>query len=36
MKIALLEDEKEQDFIIHCAKMVYRLYGDVFRSVTAS
>lgn len=29
-----IEDKKEQDLIIHCAKMVYRLYGDVFRSVT--
>ncbi len=30
-----ITDQKEQDLIIHCAKMVYRLYGDVFRSVTA-
>jgi|TARA_B110000977_G_C10878399_1_gene416502 pyrroloquinoline quinone (PQQ) biosynthesis protein C len=29
-----IDDEKEQDLIIHCAKMVYQLYGDVFRSVT--
>ncbi|MDO7597045.1 MAG: iron-containing redox enzyme family protein [Pseudomonadota bacterium] len=29
-----IDDKKEQDLIIHCAKMVYRLYGDVFRSVT--
>jgi len=29
-----IEDRKEQDLIIHCAKMVYRLYGDVFRSIT--
>jgi len=29
-----IDDVKEQDLIIHCAKMVYRLYGDVFRSVT--
>lgn len=29
-----IDNEKEQDLIIHCAKMVYRLYGDVFRSVT--
>jgi long-subunit acyl-CoA synthetase (AMP-forming) len=30
-----ITDKDEQDLIIHCAKMVYRLYGDVFRSVTA-
>lgn len=29
-----IDDEKEQEVIIHCAKMVYRLYGDVFRSIT--
>lgn len=29
-----IDDKKEQDLIIHCAKMVYRLYGDIFRSVT--
>ena len=29
-----IEDKDEQDLIIHCAKMVYRLYGDIFRSVT--
>lgn len=29
-----IDDKKEQDLIIHCAKMVYRLYGDVFRNVT--
>ena len=29
-----IDDKKEQDLIIHCTKMVYRLYGDVFRSVT--
>jgi len=29
-----IEDEQEQDLIIHCAKMVYRLYGDIFRSIT--
>jgi pyrroloquinoline quinone (PQQ) biosynthesis protein C len=29
-----IDDKKEQDLIIHCAKMVYRLYGDVFRSIT--
>lgn len=29
-----IEDKNEQDLIIHCATMVYRLYGDVFRSVT--
>ncbi|MDQ7073055.1 MAG: iron-containing redox enzyme family protein [Gammaproteobacteria bacterium] len=30
-----ITDKDEQDLIIHCAKMVYRLYGDVFRSITA-
>ena len=30
-----ITDKDEQDLIIHCAKMVYRLYGDIFRSVTA-
>jgi pyrroloquinoline quinone (PQQ) biosynthesis protein C len=30
-----ITNKDEQDLIIHCAKMVYRLYGDVFRSVTA-
>lgn len=29
-----ITDKSEQDLIIHCAKMVYQLYGDVFRSVT--
>ncbi|NOQ76668.1 MAG: biliverdin-producing heme oxygenase [Methylococcaceae bacterium] len=29
-----ITDKKEQDVIIHCAKMVYRLYGDIFRSIT--
>jgi len=29
-----IDDKAEQDLIIHCAKMVYRLYGDIFRSVT--
>lgn len=29
-----IENKAEQDLIIHCAKMVYKLYGDVFRSVT--
>jgi len=30
-----IDDAKEQDVIIHCANMVYRLYGDIFRSITA-
>jgi len=29
-----ITDKDEQELIIHCAKMVYRLYGDIFRSVT--
>lgn len=29
-----IDDKEEQDLIIHCAKMVFRLYGDVFRSIT--
>jgi pyrroloquinoline quinone (PQQ) biosynthesis protein C len=29
-----ITDKEEQDLIIHCAKMVYRLYGNVFRSIT--
>ncbi len=29
-----IENEQEQVLIIHCAKMVYRLYGDIFRSIT--
>ncbi|MDB2705097.1 iron-containing redox enzyme family protein [Pseudomonadota bacterium] len=29
-----IDDRDEQDLIIHCAKMVFRLYGDVFRSIT--
>ncbi|PHS69046.1 MAG: biliverdin-producing heme oxygenase [Methylophaga sp.] len=29
-----IDDQQEQDLIIHCAKMVYRLYGDIFRSIT--
>jgi len=29
-----IDDIEEQDLIIHCATMVYRLYGDIFRSVT--
>lgn len=29
-----IDDKDEQELIIHCAKMVFRLYGDVFRSIT--
>lgn len=29
-----INDQQEQDLIIHCARMVYRLYGDIFRSIT--
>jgi len=29
-----IDDKKDQELIIHCAKMVFRLYGDIFRSVT--
>lgn len=30
-----ITDTKEQALIIHCAKVFYQLYGDVFRSVKA-
>ncbi len=29
-----IDDKDEQELIIHCAKMVFRLYGDIFRSIT--
>ena len=29
-----ISDEAEQEQIIHCAKMFYKLYGDIFRSLT--
>ncbi len=29
-----IEDEQEQAYIIHCAKVFYRLYGDIFRQLT--
>ncbi len=28
-----IEDEQTQQQIIHCAKMMYRLYGDIFRGL---
>jgi len=28
-----LEDEADRQAVIHCAKMFYRLYGDIFRSL---
>ncbi len=31
-----IEDRSEQQIIIHAARMFYRLYGDVFRSVAAT
>jgi len=31
-----LEHEDDQDALIHCANMFYRLYGDIFRSVSAT
>ena len=30
-----IDDPKEQDLIIHTAKMFFRLYGDIFRGITA-
>lgn len=30
-----IEDESEQALIIHSCKMFYRLYGDIFRSLSA-
>jgi len=29
-----IEDKQEQDLIIHCSKMFYQLYGNIFRSIT--
>ncbi|MCP5141021.1 MAG: iron-containing redox enzyme family protein [Gammaproteobacteria bacterium] len=28
-----IEDTADQDFVIHCAKRFYKLYGDVFRGL---
>ncbi|MDQ7010248.1 MAG: iron-containing redox enzyme family protein [Mariprofundaceae bacterium] len=28
-----LDDESDQQVVIHCARMFYRLYGDIFRSL---
>jgi len=28
-----ITDDREQQLIIHCAKMFYKLYGDIFRSL---
>jgi len=28
-----LEDETDKQAVIHCARMVYKLYGDIFRSL---
>ena len=31
-----IDDPQEQALIVRCAKIFYRLYGDVFRSITAN
>ena len=31
-----LEDQADQDQVIHCARRFYRLYGDVFRALPLS
>lgn len=31
-----LDDTEDQNELIHCANMFYRLYGNIFRSVSAS
>ena len=31
-----IDDGNEQKQIVHCAKIFYKLYGDIFRSLTAS
>lgn len=31
-----IDDKKEQDQIIHCAKVFYKLYADIFRFVASS
>jgi len=28
-----LEDADDKDAVVHCARMMYRLYGDIFRSL---
>lgn len=28
-----LDDESDQDWVIHCAKRFYRLYGNLFREL---
>ena len=28
-----LEDEEDRQAVIHCARMMYKLYGDIFRSL---
>ncbi len=28
-----LDDNSDQEAVIHCAKMMYKLYGDIFRSL---
>ncbi len=28
-----LEDEDDRQAVVHCARMMYRLYGDIFRSL---
>lgn len=28
-----LDDEGDREAVVHCARMIYRLYGDIFRSL---
>lgn len=28
-----LESERDRDAVVHCARMIYRLYGDIFRGL---
>ena len=31
-----LDDETDRQAVIHCARIIYRLYGDIFRSLLTS
>ncbi|MCB1828720.1 MAG: biliverdin-producing heme oxygenase, partial [Gammaproteobacteria bacterium] len=31
-----LQDPADQSWVIHCAKLFYRLYGDIFRNLPLS
>ena len=31
-----LEDQADRRAVLHCAGMMYRLYGDIFRSLPAA